>query len=187
MINLVIGFSQQKTNVCKMGDTEHDHMYTIAKLLYAILSGDKRLNTYVVPPQNTGTDNGNLKAAIKLSNDFIRPHYKKKEPCFHIELHSDAGGGTGAVGLYVSEAGKRLASFIMQDLPEITPAPNDDNRIRKRTDLGALNQTLAVAGIIEVSFHDRPDEAKWIHENGVSIAVAIAHGFYKFLKGEKLI
>jgi hypothetical protein len=181
--NIVISYSQQRTNACAMGDTEQDHMYTIAEALYDILSEDARLNVYLVPLQNTGTDSGNLKAAIKLSNKFIKANGGKR---YHIELHSDAGGGKGAVGLYVSEAGKRLVSALMGALDDITPAPDED-RIRKRTDLGALNQTIAVTGIIEVSFHDKPDEAKWIHENGVSIAVAIAYGFYKFMKGEKLI
>jgi N-acetylmuramoyl-L-alanine amidase len=74
----------------------------------------------------------------------------------------------------------------MGSLDDITPA-QDDDRIRYRDNLGALNQTKAVAGIIEVSFHDKPDEARFIHENGNNIAVAIAYGFYKFLKGEKLI
>lgn len=184
LINVVVAYSQQAHNACKMGDTEQEHMQSIAKSLHAILSQDKRLNVYLVPQQNTGTDNGNLKASIALSNKFIRTNGGKG---YHIELHSDAGGGKGAVGLYVSEGGKRLVSALMDDLPEVTPYENDEGRIRKRTDLGALNQTVAVAGIIEVSFHDRPDEARWVHENGTSIAVAIAHGFYKFLKGEKLI
>lgn len=184
MINLVIAYSQQKNNACIMGDAEQDHMYVIAKAKYDILSMDKRLNVYLVPQQNTGTDSGNLKASIVLSNKFIRANGGKG---YHIELHSDAGGGKGAVGLYVSEGGKRLVSALMDDLPEITPDVNDEGRIRKRTNLGALNQTVAVAGIVEVSFHDKTDEAKFIHENGVSIAVSIAHGFYKFLKGEKLI
>ena len=182
-INLVIDYSQQSHNACAMGDTEQDHMYPIADVLYDILKEDKRLNVFLIPRQNTGTDNGNLKASIALSNKFIRANGGKG---YHIELHSDAGGGKGAVGLYVSEVGKRLVSALMGALDDITPAP-DDERIRKRTDLGALNQTLAVAGIIEVSFHDKPDEAQFVHENGVSIAVAIAYGFYKFMKGEGLI
>jgi len=182
-INVVVAYSQQRTNKCVMGDTEHDHMYTIANSLYAILSQDKRLNVYLVPPQNTGTDSGNLKASIKLSNAFIKANGGKG---YHIELHSDAGSGKGAVGLYVSEGGKRLVSAIMEALDDITPA-SDDDRIRKRTDLGALNQTIAVSGIIEVSFHDKVDEAKWIHENTVPIAVSTAYGFYNFLKGERLI
>jgi hypothetical protein len=54
----------------------------------------------------------------------------------------------------------------------------------KRDNLGALNETKAVAGIIEVSFHDDPDEAKWIHDENVSIAVRLANGIYKSLAKE---
>lgn len=184
MINLVIAYSQQRTNKCYNGDTEQNHMESIAGTLCDILREDKRFNVFLIPQQNTGTDSGNLKASIALSNKFIRANGGKG---YHIELHSDAGGGRGATGLYASEAGKKMVSALMEELPEVTPYESDEGRIRKRTDLGALNQTKAVAGIIEVSFHDRLNEAKWIHENSISIAVALAHGWYKFLKGEGII
>jgi N-acetylmuramoyl-L-alanine amidase len=65
--------------------------------------------------------------------------------------------------------------------------PTTDAGIRKRDDLGALNQTIAVAVILEVSFHDNLIEAKWIHDNPVPIDVRISNGFYKFLNQNKLI
>lgn len=184
-INLVIAHSQQAHNACKMGDTEQAHMRTIAEDFTAILCRDKRFNIFLIPWLDTGSDSGNLRASIAMSNQFIEANGGKG---YHIELHSDAGSVKvrGAVGLYKSETGKRLAAALMDELPEVTPA-DDDDRIRQRTDLGALNQTTAYACIIEVSYHDKPDEAKWIHENNVSIAAALAHGWYKFLKAEKLI
>lgn len=183
MINLVISYSQQANNKCKEGDTEQDHMHAIAKALYGILSYDKRLNTYLIPRQNTGTDLGNLKASIKLSNAFIKANGGKG---FHIELHSDAGGyAKGCSALYKSEAGKKLATYLYNELADLTPTT--DAGIRKRDDLGALNQTLAVANIIEVSFHDNAAEARWLHEEFNSIAVRLANGIYKFLKGEKIL
>jgi len=181
-MNIIIAYSQQRNNKCKMGDTEQDHMYTIAKALYAILSQDKRLNIYLVPPQNTGTDLGNLKASIKLSNKFI----KKNGKGIHIELHSDAGGyAKGCSALYVSEKGKVLATYLYNELSDLTPTT--DAGIRKRTDLGALNQTLAVATILEVSFHDEQKQSEWIHEEFNSIAVRLANGIYKYLKGEGIL
>ena len=185
-INAVIAYSQQSHNACVMGDTEQDHMYPMAKALYDILSMDKRFNMYLVPKQNTGTDGGNLKASIKLSNDFVRPHKKLKEPCFHLEWHSDSGNyADGCSALYVSEEGKALATCIYNELADLTPT--SDAGVRKRTNLGALNQTLAVSTVIEVSFHDDPVQAAWIHEERIPIAVRAANGFYKFLKGRKLI
>jgi len=183
VINLVIAYSQQRNNKCKLGDTEQDHMYTIAKSLHAILSVDKRLNVYLVPKQNTGTDSGNLKASIALSNKFIKANGGKG---YHIELHSDAGGyAKGCSALYVSDKGKILATYLYNELASLTPTA--DVGVRKRTDLGALNQTLAVSAILEVSFHDEMKQAEWIHDEFNSIAVRLANGIYKYLKGEKLI
>ena len=183
MINLVIAYSQQRNNKCKEGDTEQTHMHYIADVLFDILSKDKRLNTYFIPLQNTGTDNGNLKASIRLSNAFIKANGGKG---YHIELHSDAGGyAKGCSSLYVSEKGKVLATYLYNELSDLTPTP--DAGIRYRDNLGALNQTIAVATILEVSFHDSTSEAEWIHDESIPIAVRLANGIYKFLKGEKIL
>jgi N-acetylmuramoyl-L-alanine amidase len=174
MINLVIASSQQDANKCVMGDTEADHMYSICKALYDLVSPDKRLNVYLVP-RLKGTDTEDLRESTRLSNEFI----KANGPGYHLELHSDAGAyAKGASGLYVSENGRKFVTPIMEELMKLTPWP--DVGIRKRTDLYALNQTTAVAGLIEVSFHDNPEEAKWIHENTKQIALAIMTGMYKF-------
>lgn len=181
-INLVIAYSQQRQNKCKMGDTEQDHTYTIADALFDILSLDSRLNVFIIPRQNTGTDIGNLRESIRLSNEFI----KKNGKGFHIEIHTDAGGySKGCSALYKSEAGKRLATTLYNELSDLTPTT--DAGVRKREDLGALNQTLAVATILELSFHDDQKQAEWIHAEFNSIAVRLANGIYKFLKGEGLL
>jgi N-acetylmuramoyl-L-alanine amidase len=166
-----------------MGDVEQAHMYPIAKALRDILSEDGRLNTYLIPLQDTGTDSGNLKASIKLSNAFVKANGGKG---IHCEFHSDSGNyADGCSALYVSEKGKVLATYLYNELSDLTPTK--DAGIRKRTDLGALNQTIAVSAVIEVSFHDDPIQAKWIHDESIAIAVRAANGIYKYLKGEKLI
>jgi N-acetylmuramoyl-L-alanine amidase len=181
MINLVIAYSQQLQNKCKMGDTEQDHMFTIARILYNILCQDKRLNVYCIPKLNLGSDTANLRESVRLSNAFIG-----KNKGYHLELHSDAGAyAKGASGLYYSEAGKQFITPIMQELTDLTPWP--DIGLRQRRDLLALKGTSATAGLIEVSFHDNPEEAKFIHDNAVVIAVRIASGLYKFWKGGNLI
>jgi hypothetical protein len=180
MINLVIAYSQQHKNKCKMGDTETDHMFTIAKALYSILAQDKRLNVYLIPQQDTGDDLNNLRGSIALSNKFIKSYGGKG---YHLELHSDAGAyAKGASGLYKSEAGLAFITPIMNELMDLTPTT--DVGIRKRDDLGALNQTDAVAGLIEISFHDNLAEAAWIHNNPIAIAVRLANGIYKSLANE---
>lgn len=166
-----------------MGDTEADHMYNIARILFDILSKDPRLNTYIVSRINTGSDIANLRESVKLSNTFIKMHGGKG---YHLELHSDAGAyAKGASGLYYSESGRQFVEPIMKELTDLTPWT--DVGLKQRRDLLALKGTVATAGLIEVSFHDNLEEAKFIHENVVPIAVRIANGFYKYLKGVNLI
>jgi N-acetylmuramoyl-L-alanine amidase len=179
-MNLVIAYSQQKNNRCAMGDTEQDHMYLFARALYNILAQDKRFNLYMPPKLNKGSDLENLRESVRLSNEFIKKNGGKG---YHLEFHSDAGAyAKGASFLYVSEAGKKLLEPIAAELMDLTPWP--DVGIRKRTNLHALNGTKAVAGLIEISFHDNKEEAEWIHKNIVMIATRVANGIYKSLKGE---
>jgi hypothetical protein len=180
MINLVIGYSQQHKNKCKAGDEETDHMYTIAKALYDILSQDKRLNIYLVPQQDTGDDRQNLWNSIKLGNDFL---IKNGGEVFALEFHSDAGGyAKGASGLFKDEAGRAFLEPILKELMDLTPTT--DVGMRKRDDLGFLNQKIGIRGLIEISFHDNPIEAAWIHANPIPIAVRLANGIYKSLVAE---
>jgi hypothetical protein len=180
MINLVIGYSQQHGNKCKEGDEETDHMYIIAKALYDILVQDKRLNVYLVPRQDTGDDKQNLRNSIKLGNDFL---IKNGGQVFALEFHSDAGGyAKGASGLYKDEAGKAFLEPILKELMDLTPTT--DVGMRKRDDLGFLNQKIGIRGLIEISFHDNPEEAAWIHANPIPIAVRLANGIYKSLAKE---
>lgn len=175
MKNLVIAYSQQRQNKCRMGDTEHDHMYLIAQALYLFLKPYNELNLYLIPPQNTGSDSGNLRAATQLSNEFI----KKYGPGYHIELHSDAGAyAKGASGLYYSDAGKKFINPIMEKLKALTPW--GDVGIRQHKELYALKNTKAIAGLIEVSFHDNLQEAKWIHDNIQIIAETIGKGILDY-------
>jgi hypothetical protein len=179
-INLVIGYSQQHSNKCKQGDEETDHMYVIAKALYDILVQDKRLNVYLVPRQDTGDDKQNLRNSIKLGNDFL---IKNGGQVFALEFHSDAGGyAKGASGLYKDEAGKAFLEPILKELMDLTPTT--DVGMRKRDDLGFLNQKIGIRGLIEISFHDNPEEAAWIHANPIPIAVRLANGIFKSLAKE---
>lgn len=138
----------------------------------------------MIPKQSEATDLDNLRASIRLSNAFIKKNGGKG---FHLELHSDAGNinSHGASGLYKSEAGKAFITPIWQEMADLTPTK--DMGIRKRTDLGALNNTIAVAGLLEIGFHDKQEDSRWIHDNAVAIAVRISNGVYKFFMSEGLI
>ena len=102
---------------------------------------------------------------------------------YHLDVHSDAGAyATGCSGLYVSEAGKAFITPITQAIMDITPW--SDVGVRKRTDLGVLNQTFAIAGLIELSFHDNTKEYTWMQSNGDLIAETLKNGIYKALNIE---
>lgn len=181
MINLVIAHSQQHNNHCAVGDTEQDHMTLIAEEIYNLLSSDKRFNLLLIPKLNVGTDNENLKKSIALSNEFI---VKNGGGC-HLEFHSDAGySAHGVSGLYKTPAGRDLITPIVKELMALTPW--NDVGIKQREDLGALNQTKAVAGIIEVAFHDKKDDATWIHQHIKDIVKAIVTGTYKSFNIEQV-
>ncbi len=173
MVNIVVAYSQQRGNRCIMGDTEHDHMYSIAKALYDDLSN--RFNTYLIPPQNLGSDNANLKESIRLSNAFI----SKYGGGYHIELHSDGGyDGSGASAFYYSESGRKFITPIYEAMSRLTPWK--DMAIKERRNLLALRGTKAISGLLEVSFHDKPNEAKWIHDNIHTIAKTISKAIYGY-------
>ena len=175
--NLCISFSQQKNNPCKMGDTEQDHCYHIAKSLRDKLEtfyGDQ-LNLFL-PIKRDGTDSTNLRDMVQEANAFFR---RNGSVGFYLEIHTDAGGyGEGASGLYVSSAGLVFMRDIIAELSKATPW--EDIGMRNRTNLHSLNATLVPAGIVELSFHDNVEEAKWIH-NTAKVVDALALGIAKSL------
>jgi hypothetical protein len=173
-INIVLASSQQRGLGCSMGDSEQAHMFQITTKVYNILKPDNRLNVFQIPLKE-GTDTQNLIDTVNISNDFILSNGRTG---YHLGLHSDGGAyATGASGLYVSEGGKNFITPIFEEVSAITPW--NDIGIRQRTGLWELNQTVAIAGIIEVSFHDIPHEAEWIHGNMDLIASVISVGIYK--------
>jgi N-acetylmuramoyl-L-alanine amidase len=98
------------------------------------------------------------------------------KPDAHVAIHSNAGGGRGAE-VWVYKKGfnaEKLATCIYKYLAPITPAP--DRGVRENPGLYETKYTTAPAVIIEVSFHDDADDAKWIVENENAIAEAILHG-----------
>lgn len=176
VINIVISPSQQRNNRCEIGDSEQDHMYLIGQKVAEILKQYKDVNLYLIP-KLSGDDNSNLAESVRLSNEFIKNNGGQG---FHLSLHSDAGAyAKGATGIYFTEAGKAFMIPITKALKDLTPW--EDVGLRHRADLYELKKTTAVAGLLEVSFHDNEIEAKWIHDNMSGIARAIVDGIVKAL------
>jgi hypothetical protein len=173
-INIVLASSQQRGLGCAMGDSEQAHMFQITTKVHNLLKPDNRLNIFQIPLKS-GTDTQNLIDTVNMSNDFI---LSNGGDGYHLGLHSDGGAySTGASGLFVSRGGEAWITPIFEEISAITPW--NDIGLRSRTGLWELNQTIAIAGIIEVSFHDIPEEAEWIHGNMDLIADAIVKGIYR--------
>jgi N-acetylmuramoyl-L-alanine amidase len=100
----------------------------------------------------------------------------KFNPDIHFAIHSNAGGGKarGAEIFYKSANGQKLASSVFKYIEPLTPA--NDRGIKKHDKLYELNNTNAVASLIEVSFHDNTDDALFILNNIQKLGECIAHG-----------
>jgi N-acetylmuramoyl-L-alanine amidase len=169
-VNIIISPSQQAYNKCAMGDSEQDHTYLIAENVARSLA-EYNANVLLVP-KLTGNEAEKLTQVVQISNNFVQMF--PGLPSFHLDIHTDAGyNGQGASGFYMSEAGKSFILKIFREVSNLTPW--SDSSIFYR-DLYVLRNTIAFAGLIEISFHDNVEQAKWIHKNIDSIARAICKG-----------
>jgi len=171
MINIIISPSQQKWNACAIDNcTEQEHCFAIGNKIFELLN-DYDCNKLLIQPI-FGTEQETLNKVVKQSNAFVKNN--PADASFHLDIHTDAGyAGHGASGFYMSERGKSFIIQVWREISKITPW--GDGNVSRR-DLKVLRDTTATAGLIEVSFHDIPEEAKWIHLNIDAIAAAIVRG-----------
>lgn len=94
----------------------------------------------------------------------------------HLALHSNAtGSGLGNVrgtDIYyypTSTFGKRFADIAANNLQMIYPLP-DKVRTVPTTSLGEVAKVKAPAVLIELAYHDNPQDAEWIRNNIQNIA-----------------
>lgn len=98
-------------------------------------------------------------------------------PDLHLAIHSNAappsaaGRYTGADIYYypTSTAGKRFAETIQDNYKKVYPDPSDVDIIPTTT-LAEVRRTKAPSALIEVAYHDNPEEAQWIRDNINNIA-----------------
>lgn len=104
----------------------------------------------------------------------------QKKPDIHFSIHSNAGGGSGALCLIYDWNGERekFAKIIYEKLSAITPMK--DNGIRLAPKLAELRRTTAPACLIEVAFHDRKEDAQWIMDNIDLIGRELAKGICQY-------
>lgn len=97
----------------------------------------------------------------------------------HLALHSNAsppgqeGQNRGSVVFYDprSTRGRRAAEIIAGNLREIYPGTV---RALPTTQLGEVNNTTAPAVLVELAYHDNPEDAMWIAANLPAVAENLA-------------
>ncbi len=112
---------------------------------------------------------GTVGDSVRLSN--------AGDYALHLALHSNASGSanygrqTGSDAYYypTSINGKRFADIIVSNLKRIYPTP-DKVRALPTTMLYELNNTRAPSVLVELAYHDNPDDAEWIKNNLQTIA-----------------
>lgn len=90
----------------------------------------------------------------------------------HFALHSNAAAGDqagkakGSIVFYypTSAPGKRAAELVADALKTIYPDPNLV-RTQSTTTLGEVTKVRAPGILLELAFHDNPEDAAWIKNN----------------------
>ena len=112
-----------------------------------------------------------------------------KNTSIHFAIHSNAFNGKARGSeIYCHRfggEGERLARLVYSELESITPTKG--RGVKEGKDhfgpgkpLYELSETVAPAALVEIAFHDHPDDAKWILENIEPIGVVLAKGILKY-------
>lgn len=173
MPSVFVSPSLQEYNPYVNGGNEEYYMNLVADALipYLLASGVEvgRNN-----PEQT------LNEAIKQSNSG---NYD-----LHLALHSNAAPpslagklrGTDVYYFSGSTKGKIAADIIARNFKAIYPDP-DLVKVLPTTTLAELKKTKAPAVLIEIAYHDNPQDAQWIRDNIGEIARNLALSVTEFL------
>lgn len=150
---------------------------------------------------NIGAENyGSEKEQMNLLVDCITPHLDRAgvsfhvgDPditiqqraaesnamgaCFHLALHSNAGGkglARGPVALYYSEAGRVFGEKLVKALLALGQENNRASNLGQNKSLYELRKTKAPACLLEVDFHDSVSGVAFLTRRREEIAEAIA-------------
>lgn len=101
----------------------------------------------------------------------------------HVSLHSNAApdglvGQLRGIDAYyspTSNRGRYLADLMVGTLSAIYPLP-DRVQARATTALGEVSKTRAPSVLLELGYHDNPEDAAWIRGNIDTIARAVTKG-----------
>lgn len=141
---------------------ERDQMYQLVLEITPHL--DRAGVSFVVPEKDVS-----LTERVRQSNSLAC--------CFHLALHSNAGGNGkayGPVALYYSEAGKEFCQKLVDALLNLGQQSNRSSHVVQQKSLYELRKTNAPAALLEVDFHDNSVGVAFITRRRAEIAEAIA-------------
>ena len=106
---------------------------------------------------------------------------------FHLALHSNAAPpelegkikGPDVYYYQYSEKGKRAAGIIADNLKKIYPEPGLVDTVPNTT-LAELTKTNAPAVLVELAYHDNPQDEVWITNNIEGIARNLAQSVCEY-------
>lgn len=142
--------------------SERDQMYAL--LLEITPHLDRAGVSFVVPEKDVS-----LTERVRQSNDM--------GACFHLALHSNAGGkgqARGPIALYYSDTGKTFCEKLVQSLLSLGQESNRSSHVKQEKSLYELRKTRCPAALLEVDFHDSPGGVEFITSRRSEIAEAIA-------------
>lgn len=160
MSSVFLSPSLQEYNPYVDGGNEEYYMNLIADDMVPILEA-AGITVYRNSPEQT------LSQAIAQSN--------ASGPDFHFAIHSNAAPGNSAGKVqgadfyyYADSAGsKAIAELMAENYKRIY---NGRIQVLPTTTLAELRRTNSPAVLVEVGYHDNPQEAQWIRENIANIA-----------------
>ena len=159
MPNIYLSPSTQEFNPYSGGGNEEQYMNLIADAMEPYLAASGIRFTRNTPDMTAAS-------SIAASNSG---NYD-----LHFALHSNASATGTARGIEAyyspaSERGRRFAEIVARNLQLIYPLPNS-SRIVPTTSLGEVTRTRAPSVLVEIGYHDNPEDAQWIRENVNAIA-----------------
>ena len=176
MANIYLSPSLQEFNEYLNGGSEEYYMNLIADAM----------EPYLLANNIDFTRNRPEQTLTEVINDSNSGTYD-----LHLALHSNAApenlkGELAGPDIYYfedSEDGRRFAEILAGKLEEIYPDPELVNIIPTRS-LRELRRTSAPSALVEIAYHDNPDDEQWIKNNIDLIAKTITEALTDFFETE---
>ena len=172
MAKIYLSPSSQTNNKWTDGTTEAQRAQEFSNLIKIAL---QQAGHQVYGSDNTkfGSDNNaNRRARINEANNIGVDAY--------VAIHSNAGaGGKGPEVLYKngSSKGNQLASAIESRLKKLYGS----SRGIKTNETEETSKSKAPSSLVEIAFHDKDSDVKWMKNNKNAIADAIASAICSYL------